>query len=61
MGGKLGTLFARAGHDVVFAYARSKQKLERLARDAGRNARASATDAAGNPGPRRAWRALLIG
>lgn len=40
MGGKLGTLFARAGHDVVFAYARSKQKLERLARDAGRDARA---------------------
>jgi len=34
MGGKLGTLFARAGHDVVFSYARSQQKLERLARDA---------------------------
>jgi predicted dinucleotide-binding enzyme len=40
MGGKLGTLFARAGHDVVFSYARSRQKLRRLARDAGRNARA---------------------
>jgi len=26
MGGKLGTLFARAGHDVVFSYARSEQK-----------------------------------
>jgi predicted dinucleotide-binding enzyme len=34
MGGKLGTLFARAGHEVVFSYARSKAKLERLARDA---------------------------
>jgi 8-hydroxy-5-deazaflavin:NADPH oxidoreductase len=34
MGGKLGTLFARAGHEVVFSYARSEQKLQRLARDA---------------------------
>src|SRR6476661_6440319 len=34
MGGKLGTLFARAGHDVVFSYARTKRKLERLAREA---------------------------
>jgi predicted dinucleotide-binding enzyme len=40
MGGKLGTLFARAGHEVVFSYARSQQKLMRLARDAGGNARA---------------------
>ena len=40
MGGKLGTLFARAGHEVVFSYARSRKKLERLARDAGGNARA---------------------
>jgi predicted dinucleotide-binding enzyme len=40
MGGKLGTLFARAGHDVVFSYARSRKKLESLARDAGENARA---------------------
>jgi predicted dinucleotide-binding enzyme len=40
MGGKLGTLFARAGHEVVFSYARSEKKLEALARDAGRNARA---------------------
>jgi predicted dinucleotide-binding enzyme len=40
MGGKLGTLFARAGHDVVFSYARSERKLERLARDAGVSARA---------------------
>ncbi len=40
MGGKLGTLFARAGHDVVFTYARSDQKLKRLAREARGNARA---------------------
>jgi 8-hydroxy-5-deazaflavin:NADPH oxidoreductase len=40
MGGKLGTLFARAGHEVVFSYARSRKKLERLAREAGPNARA---------------------
>jgi 8-hydroxy-5-deazaflavin:NADPH oxidoreductase len=40
MGGKLGTIFARAGHDVVFSYSRSRKKLERLARDAGGNARA---------------------
>ena len=40
MGGKLGTIFARAGHDVVFSYARSRRKLETLARDAGENARA---------------------
>jgi 8-hydroxy-5-deazaflavin:NADPH oxidoreductase len=39
MGGKLGTLFARAGHEVVFSYARSEQKLERLARQAGGCAR----------------------
>jgi len=40
MGGKLGTVFARAGHEVIFSYARSKEKLKRLARAAGRNARA---------------------
>ena len=40
MGGKIGTLWARAGHDVVFSYARDKRKLERLARDAGKHARA---------------------
>jgi predicted dinucleotide-binding enzyme len=40
MGGKLGTLFARAGHEVVFSYARSEHKLKRLARGAGGNARA---------------------
>jgi 8-hydroxy-5-deazaflavin:NADPH oxidoreductase len=40
MGGKLGTIFARAGHEVVFSYARSDDKLKRLARDTGGNARA---------------------
>jgi len=40
MGGKLGTIFARAGHEVVFSYARIGAKLERLAHDAGGNARA---------------------
>jgi len=34
MGGKLGTLWAQAGHEVVFSYARSHSKLERLAREA---------------------------
>ena len=40
MGGKLGTLFARAGHEVVFSYARRTEKLQRLAKDAKGNARA---------------------
>jgi predicted dinucleotide-binding enzyme len=40
MGGKLGTLFARAGHAVVFSYSRRRQKLEQLALDAGGRARA---------------------
>jgi len=40
MGGKLGALFARAGHEVVFSYARSARKLERLAREAQGRARA---------------------
>lgn len=40
MGGKLGTLFARAGHEVVFSYAHGKEKLNSLAREAGKNARA---------------------
>jgi predicted dinucleotide-binding enzyme len=44
MGGKLGTLFARAGHEVVFSYAHSMEKLKRLAKDAGPGA------SAGTPG-----------
>jgi 8-hydroxy-5-deazaflavin:NADPH oxidoreductase len=38
MGGKLGTIFARAGHEVTFSYARTGKKLERLAREAGARA-----------------------
>ena len=40
MGGKLGILFTRAGHDVVFSYARSDEKLQRLANEAKGKARA---------------------
>lgn len=47
MGGKLGTIFAHAGHDVVFSYARHQAKLETLAKDAERTAHAgSPRDAA---------------
>lgn len=49
MGGKLGTILARAGHEVVFSYARSEQKLKRLARQAHAKARAGTpADAAGD-------------
>jgi 8-hydroxy-5-deazaflavin:NADPH oxidoreductase len=40
MGGKLGTIWARAGHEVVFSYARGAQKLKKLAREAQGNAKA---------------------
>jgi predicted dinucleotide-binding enzyme len=40
MGSKLGTIFARAGHEVVFSYAHSPRKLQRLAREARGRARA---------------------
>lgn len=47
MGAKLGTIFARAGHEVVFSYSKSQAKLEQLARDARGQARAgSPSDAA---------------
>jgi predicted dinucleotide-binding enzyme len=47
MGGKLGTIFAQAGHEVIFSYARSADKLNKLAREAGGNARSgSPRDAA---------------
>src|SRR5213596_3587615 len=39
MGGKLGTIWARAGHEVVFSYSRSEHKLKKLVRDAGKRAR----------------------
>ena len=48
MGGKLGALWARAGHHVVFSYARSARKLERLARDAGPRASAGTAREATN-------------
>lgn len=49
MGAKLGTIWARAGHDVMFSYARSAQKLKRLAREAHGNARVGTPgEAAGN-------------
>jgi 8-hydroxy-5-deazaflavin:NADPH oxidoreductase len=41
MGGKLGTIWARAGHDVAFSFARDRGKLERLAHEAGAHARAA--------------------
>src|SRR5229473_339408 len=40
MGGKLGTILARAGHDIVFRYAGTYDKLAGLAREAGGTARA---------------------
>jgi 8-hydroxy-5-deazaflavin:NADPH oxidoreductase len=39
MGGKLGTIFARAGHEVTFSYSRRLEKLEKLARETGRRTR----------------------
>lgn len=47
MGGKLGTIFARAGHEVVFSYAHHREKLEALAREARGNARAGTPREAG--------------
>lgn len=38
MGSKLGTISARAGHDVIFSYSHTPKKLERLAKDAGAHA-----------------------
>src|SRR4029450_11408634 len=46
MGGKLGTLFARAGHEVVFSYSRRQAKLKRLAREAGASSRAGTPEEA---------------
>jgi predicted dinucleotide-binding enzyme len=40
MGAKLGTIFARAGHEVVFSYARKMEKLHKLAQAAKGKARA---------------------
>lgn len=38
IGGKLGTVLARAGHRVTFSYSRSRERLEQLAGAAGANA-----------------------
>ena len=40
MGSKLGTIFARAGHEVIFSYSRSDAKLKKLAREAKGKSRA---------------------
>lgn len=40
MGGKLGALFTKADHEVVFSYSRNQDKLKALAREAGGKARA---------------------
>jgi predicted dinucleotide-binding enzyme len=41
MGSKLGILFARAGHEVRFSFSRHPEKLESLAKEAGRKAKAT--------------------
>ena len=46
MGAKLGTIWARAGHEVVFSYSRSAAKLKKLARDAKGKARAGTPEEA---------------
>jgi hypothetical protein len=49
MGSKLGTIFARTGHDVVFSYSRSDRKLQKLADAAGGRAKAGTpAEAAGD-------------
>jgi 8-hydroxy-5-deazaflavin:NADPH oxidoreductase len=40
MGGGLGKLWAKAGHQVIFAYSRDERKLQHLAISAGENAKA---------------------
>src|SRR5262249_45611517 len=40
MGGKLGTIFVRAGHEVVFSYSRNRKTLETLASESGGTASA---------------------
>jgi predicted dinucleotide-binding enzyme len=47
MGGKLRTIFTRAGYDVVFSYARNNDKLKKLARDTQGNAPAGTPGEAG--------------
>jgi 8-hydroxy-5-deazaflavin:NADPH oxidoreductase len=40
MGGKPWAIFARAGHEVMFSFARSRAKLDRLVSEAGGKVRA---------------------
>lgn len=40
MGGKLGTIFSRAEHEVIFTYSHKQEKLKKLAQDAHGKARA---------------------
>ncbi len=51
MGSKLGTIFARAGHEVIFSYSRDLKKLEQLAKNAGVRARVG-NSSRGNTEPR---------
>ena len=53
MGGKLGTIFARAGHDVIFSYSHDERKLKRLAREAQKAADRGDRGAASRRAPRR--------
>lgn len=46
MGGKMGTIFARAGHEVLFSYARTEGKLKKLARAAKGNTQAGTPEEA---------------
>lgn len=46
MGSKLGTILARAGHQVTFSYSRHQEKLGKLADSAGHGARAALPAAA---------------
>jgi predicted dinucleotide-binding enzyme len=59
MGGTLGTILARVGHEVVFSYSRSRTKLERLARDAGGRAGGHAARGRAGRGRPPARRALV--
>lgn len=40
MGAKIGSVFAQLGHEVIFSYSRSEDKLHGLAKSAGKGARA---------------------
>lgn len=50
IGSGLGTLFARAGHEVLFSYSRDRAKVDRLAAGAGSNARSGTAEEAARLG-----------